>query len=324
MNALKQLLRRAIDLVKQGKGTLSLPMLLDVIMSAPQTREEAESEAWRTGSYCAECLREAEEKKTDANGPDFDHTKRYWLKEFPGLGDRTRASIVSMFTTMADGFLTSPMRQLFCDRLSFVPEETHAGKVVLADIPAEVFNENGIAAQLLLKICWQRATARRQPDKDNGPPVFLWGDEAQYFTSASDMSYQATARSKRACTVYLSQNLPTYHDRIGQDRTNSLLGNLGTKIFHAQGCHATNSWAADTISRSLTNRSSTNISPTGISFGTSEAVDYTVPPAEFQRLRRGGPENDGIVDAYVFQAGRVWKSTGESYLKTSFKQPERK
>ena len=61
-----------------------------------------------------------------------------------------------------------------------------------------------------------------------------------------------------------------------------------------------------------------------MSFGTSEAVDYVVPPAEFQRLRKGGPENNGIVDAYIFQAGRIWPSNGESYLKTSFIQPQRK
>ena len=62
----------------------------------------------------------------------------------------------------------------------------------------------------------------------------------------------------------------------------------------------------------------------GMSFGTSEAVDYVVPPAEFQRLRKGGAENGNMVDAYIFQAGRIWRSTGESFLKASFRQPERK
>ncbi len=324
-NALKQLLRRVIDLITMAKGTLSLPMLLDAVMSAPQSLEEAESETWKTGSFCAECLREAEAKRTDANGPDLDHTRRYWLREFPALGDRTRSSIVSMFTVIADGFLTSPIRQLFCERLNIVPEETHLGKIILIDLPVEVFNEVGICAQLLWKFCWQRATARREPDKDGGIPTFLWADEAQFFTSSGDLKFQATARSKRACTVYLTQNLPTYFDKAGQDRTNALLGNLQTRIFHSNGDHITNTYAADTIARGVTSRSSMNVqSGGGMSFGTSEAVDYVVPPAEFQRLRKGGPENDNLVDAYIFQAGRVWPSTGESFLKTSFKQPKRK
>ena len=324
MNALKQLLRRAIDAVAMAKGSLSLPMLLDLIMSAPQSLEEAHSDAWKSGSFCAECLREAEEKTTEANAADLEHTKRYWMREFPALGDRTRSSIVSMFTVIADGFLTGPIRELFCTRLNIVPDETHVGRIILIDLPVEIYAEVGVCAQMVWKHCWQRATARREPGKDGGIPTFLWIDESQFFCASGDLKFQATARSKRAATVILTQNIPTYFDKAGQDRTNALLGNLQTKIFHANGCHATNTFAADTIARGVINRSSTNISSQGMSFGTSEAVDYVVPPAEFQRLRKGGPENNGIVDAYIFQAGRIWPSTGESYLKASFKQPQRK
>jgi hypothetical protein len=188
-----------------------------------------------------------------------------------------------------------------------------------------VFNEVGVFAQLLWKLSWQRATARREPEKDGGIPTFLWADEAQFFASSNDLKFQATARSKRACTVYLTQNLPTYYERAGQDRTNALLGNLQTKIFHSNGDHVTNTYAADTVARGVTTRSSTNVSTGngGMSIGKSEAVDYVVPPAEFQRLRKGGPENHNLVDAYIFQAGRIWRSTAESYLKATFRQPQR-
>lgn len=325
MNALKQLLRRAIHLTTMATGTLTLPLLLDIIMSAPQSPEEAASETWKSGSFCAECIGEADAKRTEATAPDIDHTKRYWLREFPSLGDRTRASIVSMFTVIADGFLTSPMREMFCGDLNIVPEETHVGKIILINIPAEVYNEVGVYAQMVWKYCWQRATARREPANDGGTPVFLWVDESQCFASSNDMKFQATARSKRACTVYLTQNIPTYYERTGQDRTNALLGNLQTKIFHSNGDHVTNTYAADTIARGVTKRSSSNVSMGGgVSVGTSEAVDYVVPPAEFQRLRKGGPENDNIVEAYVFQAGRVWRTTGESFLKAAFRQPQQK
>jgi hypothetical protein len=324
-NAMRQLVCRAIDLVTMAKMILSLPILLDVIMSAPQSLEEAESEGWKKSSVCAACLNAAEANRTEENGPDFDHTKRYWLREFPTLADRTRSAVVSMFTVIADGFLIGPIRKLFCTGLTTVPEETHAGKIIFVNLPVEVYNEVGVCAQMVWKHCWQRATSRREPDKDGGIPTFLWADESQYFCSSSDMPFQATARSKRACTVYLTQNLPTYYYRTGQDKTHSLLGNLQTKIFHANGCHTTNTWAADTIARGVTSRASTNVSTGGgMSFGTSEAFDYVVPPAEFQRLRKGGVENDYIVDAYVFQAGRVWPRTGESFLKTSFKQPKQK
>jgi hypothetical protein len=323
-NAMKQLLRRTIDLLTMAKGTLSLPLLLDVIMSAPQSLDEANSEEWKKNSFCAKCLNAADAIKIPENEADLEHTRRYWLREFPALGDRTRSGIVSMFTVIADGFLTGPIRKLFCTRLNIVPEETHAGRIILIDLPVEVYNEVGVCAQMVWKHCWQRATARREPEKDGGRPVFLWADEAQFFCSKSDLQFQATARSKMTSTVLLTQNTPTYFERAGQDRTNALLGNLQTKIFHANGDHMTNTYAADTIARSVISRSNTSISPTGLSFGTSEAVDYTVPPAEFQRLRRGGEENDCTVDAYIFQAGRIWPSTGESFLKAAFKQPNLK
>jgi hypothetical protein len=321
MNALKQLLRMAIILVVISESEVSLPVLLDIIMSAPHSREEANDEEWKKHSFCWKCIERCGIKKAPENEADFEHTKRYWLREFPSLGDRTRSSIVSMFTVSADCFLTGDMRKFFCTHLNILPEETHTGRLLLFNCPVETFNETGMAAQMLFKHCWQRATACREPEKDGGIPVFLWADEAQYFVSNSDLHYQATARSKRACTVYLSQNLPTLYDRVGHDKANSLLGNLQNKIFHAQGDHVTNTYAADTIARTVTNRSSTNISASGTSFGTSETVDYTVPPAEFQRLRRGGEENNFFVDAYIFQAGRKWPSTGESYIKTTFRQP---
>lgn len=326
MQALKQLLRRAIDLVTTATGTLTLALIRDVIMSAPLSIEETASDTWKSESFCAKCIDEATAKKAEVNAADIDHTVLYWLREFPSLGDKQRASIISMFTVIADGFLTSPMRQLFCEDLNILPEETHQGKIILINLPAEVYNEVGIMAQMVWKYCWQRATARREPATDSGRPVFLWVDESQFFASKHDMVFQATARSKRACTVYLTQNLPTYFDRTGQDKTNALLGNLQTKIFHGNGDHVTNTYAADTVARGVIRRASSNFSTSngGVNIGQNEAVDYIVPPSVFQRLRKGGPENGCIVDAIIFQAGRVWRSTGESFLKACFKQPQRK
>ncbi len=322
-SAMRQLLCRSIDVVSMATGSISLPNILDAIMSAPQSRVEAESQEWKDRSFLAECLREAETKRTKENAADLDHTRRFWLQEFPSLGDRTRSSIVSMVTVTADPFLTGPMRELFCTDTNIVPEMTHMGEIIFIDIPVEVYKDVGVAAQLLWKHVWMEATARREPDKDGGRPTFLFADESQFFCSKGDLRFQATARSKRACTVYLSQNLPTLFDRVGQDRTNALLGNLQTKIFHSNGDPKTNEMAASTIARGVIRRSSMNVSTGGgASFGENEAVDFVVPPAEFQRLRRGGPENGNLVDAYIFQAGRIWPSTGESFMKVTFKQPQ--
>lgn len=78
-------------------------------------------------------------------------------------------------------------------------------------------------------------------------PVFLWADESQYFVTSEDMIFQQTARSRRAATVFLTQNISNYYAmldaRNAHTTTDSLLGNLQTKIFHAQGDPAINEWA---------------------------------------------------------------------------------
>ncbi|UKI34434.1 MAG: TraG/TraD/VirD4 family protein [Lentisphaeria bacterium] len=78
---------------------------------------------------------------------------------------------------------------------------------------------------------------------------FLWGDECQYFTLDYDQIFQTTARSSRTLTVYATQNLDNLYNGYGKEQANSLLGNLGTKIFCQNGDYNTNKWAADSIGR---------------------------------------------------------------------------
>ena len=64
-------------------------------------------------------------------------------------------------------------------------------------------------------------------------PVFLWEDEAHYFTIEQDALFQTTARSKGISVVRLTQNLPNFLDAYGRDgkhKVDTLLGNYATKI----------------------------------------------------------------------------------------------
>jgi hypothetical protein len=76
------------------------------------------------------------------------------------------------------------------------------------------------------------------------------------------MEFQSTARSARAATVYITQNLPSRYARIGgrnpQDQADAIIGNFQTKIFHANSDHRTNQWAAETIGRAMQRRFSRN------------------------------------------------------------------
>jgi hypothetical protein len=104
----------------------------------------------------------------------------------------------------------------------------------------------------------------------------LWADEAQNFCTSYDMQFQATARSSRACTVYITQNLPSYYASFGSGEkakyeTQAFLGNLQTKIFHANTDVETNQWAADIIGKKWQQRENSNLSVqhAGDGFGSS-------------------------------------------------------
>lgn len=331
---LRQLLRNAATLVAIATGRVALPDLYAVIVEAPQDLAAIRDEDWQSASRCWACLSAAYDKAESGDLPepvrrDFELTARYWLMEFPALADKTRSIIVSMFTSLADGLLRSPMRELFCTDTTVVPELAHEGAIIVVDLPVLEFAEVGQVAQVLWKHLFQRATERRDVSK-HPRPVFLWADEAQYFISKTDAVFQTTARASRCATVYLSQNLPNYIAALGGDQMwiNALLGNLSTKVFHANACSVTNEWASNLIARDAVMKASMSRSAAdgraeGNSSGLNlaESWEFQVPPIAFTRLAKGGPQNKFHVEAIVFQAGRQWcTSGGATHLQTRFVQ----
>jgi type IV secretory pathway TraG/TraD family ATPase VirD4 len=335
---LQQLLRNAFDLLLATRGRLSLPEIYQLIMSAPQSPEDVHDSGWQASSLCFQLIEQGEEReKPEAKRLDFELTARYWLTEYPALAAKTRSIIVSSFTSMADAFLRGTLRELFCTETNIVPELTHEGAIIVLDLPIKDYAEIGQFAQILFKLIWQRSTERRNTEQHPNP-VFLWADESQYFVTSHDQLFQTTARSARACTVYLTQNLSNYYAALGGESTraeaDSLLGNLQTKIFHANGDHVTNTWAADLFAKSWQFRgnfsSSRSFMPgqDGMSSqqgsGVSQALEWDVIPQEFTTLRKGGPQNDLNVDALIFQGGRIWGATGSNCLRTSFLQMQQR
>ncbi len=338
--ALKQLLRNAIELCKLATGRVSLPDLNAVVQSAAQTPTETRSQGWQEESRCFAYLDAADTRVTEQEArADFELTARYWLGEFPALAQRTRSIIVSSFTGMADGFLRAPLRELFCTTTSIVPELSQYGAVLVLDLPVKEFSELGQFAQVLFKLIWQRAAERRDV-VENPRPVFLWADEAQNFICREDLHFQATARGARVSTVYLTQNLPNYYAVLdpmrGKHEADALLGNLQTRIFHANGDRTTNEWAAESIAKTWQFRANASSSVSqaqgtgsggeqsrdtlGAQAGGSQQLQYQVLPHQFATLAKGGPDSECRVEAIVSQGGRIWHHTGTNYLSTWFQQ----
>lgn len=334
----KQLLSYAIDLLTIAKGRVLLPELYEIITTAPQSIEQANSEAWQNQSFCFRCVSEGDVKpKSPAEERDFRFAAKYWLGEFPQLADKTRSIIVTSFSSMARELMSRAMYELFCTDTNIVPELTHEGVLMVIDLPIKEYNDAGRFAQLIFKYIWQRATERRNVTS-NPRPIFLWADEAQFFTTEYDVSFQTTARSVRACTVYLTQNLPIYYKILGgadggRAAADALLGNLQTKIFHANSDHVTNQWAAETIGKTWQHKTGSGVSGaneplynplqgqrTQYSANTNQVFEYEVPPREFTALRKGGRENGLCVEGIIIQGGRIWNSTGKNSIKAEFRQ----
>lgn len=324
-DSLHHLNTNAVDLALLAGLRVSLPLLRSIILSAPLTLAEAASDAWQQGrGVCATLLREAGkaiEESGDAEAKaDLVEVENYWLREYPAIGDRTRSIITLCFSMVARPFLTRPLRRLFSAETNVTPEAAFDGKIIIVDLPVQVFRLAGRMANLAWKYCFQIAVMRRQPPSDPDGylrPVFLFADEAQNFTTDFDAEYQAVARAAGGCTVYLTQNRESYLRVLGNEAAvDSLLGNLQLKAFCQQSSPATNAWAARLLGERWQKILSTNVGQSGRSteeryassnVSVSQQKRHFVEPAEFTVLRRGGAPNDFQVEVVLYLGGHVFK-----------------
>ena len=331
--ALRQLHRNAIDLrlLSRPNETLSVRSLYDVIVSAPVNLEQVDSEAWQKSSECYRLLDEAvnNESLSPRQKSDLEITGRYFLREFPALPGDTRGSVISTFTTMADIFLRGQIGELFSTGLTVLPELAFEGAIIVIDIPIKTFGQVGIASQTLWKYMFQQACERRDVSK-NSRPVFLASDECHNIVNQHDLAFLTTARSSRCCSIYMTQTFSNLVAAMGGDQkgkalADGLAGVLANRIFCANTDPKTNAWAADVFAKSFQQRFNAGVNHNqqggqGTNAGASESLEYNVQPAEFVTLRKGGPENNYLVEAIVGQGGRVFNASRQTFIKTAFSQ----
>jgi hypothetical protein len=334
-NEYRKLLRNSIDMLRFAGKPITLENIHKMIMSAPLSADKFNDEAWREDSFNHQALMAANERDNSGElspeeSHDFAQTFDFWLKDFPFQHEKTRATVISMFTGVSDVFLRGILYRIFGTNTTITPEASLDGKIIVLDLPEKRFHELGVAAQVLFKFCWQRAIERRNVESDSRP-VFLWMDESQLFVNKHDVSFQTTSRSARVATVLLTQNLPNYYAAFGGETAaksfvDSLIGNLNTKIFHNNTCAVTNQYAAELFARDWQRVASggTTSADGKMSFnqGTSDHLEYTVLPREFTNLATGGPKNDFIVEGIVHHGGRIFNCSGGNALKCVFAQTQ--
>jgi len=331
--ALRQLLRNAIDTLKCAGQGVTIENMYKLIVTAPTSLMQLASDDYRDKSYCYKCLHQAglnaDEAISQNNASehhfDFEIAFMYFTSEFPNLAEKTRSIVVSMFTTTADSFMRGTLRQIFSTadgKQEIAPDLAHKGAIIIVDLPIKKHDEVGKIGQGVYKLMFQKAM-ERTPFEQSGRPVFLWADENQFFINSYDLEFQQTARSSGVATFYLTQNLPNYHTNLGDNgeiKASSLLGNLSTKIFHANADSKTNEWAAKLIGEDWEMQASSSVSNSdNQTSSVSEQRRFFVEPIRFTELARGGVNNNYAVQSIIHQIGRNW-SNGGKYINAIFKQ----
>lgn len=265
-------------------------------------------------------------KKHVPNARLFHQVNHFFTEQYEALSEKTRSIIDFSFAGFLLRFLRDPIYSTFCSGISNVsPDDSMKGKIIVIDFPVKKFHKIGRDVQILFKYIWQRAMEKRDIIQ-NPRPVFLWADEAQNFIHEYDADYQATARSKKIATVYLSQNLPNYYANMGgtngQYKVKSFLGTLSTKIFHANADIETNNYASDLIGEDFIVARSVSKSM-GETFSSSKSesheLEKLVRPENFVRLKTGSQVNTCIVEGYIHLQG-MQLAANNGYLKLNFNQ----
>jgi len=269
-DATRQLLRNTLPILYAATGTVNIPDIIQFVATAPSSPDQAQDEKWQDDSFMFAALVQARRHPArHVQDAEFEKCSFFWRNEYARLDNKTRSNIAITLSTALDRFNRGRLHQAFCTETSLVPEMTFHGAIIVMDMSALTWNEDGIIGQQLFKFMWQRAVLARNglEPRHRDRPVFCWADESQYFVNGFDSDYQSTCRSSKACTVYLTQSLPTYYAKIGGDnpkaRADMLLANFVTKIFHNNADFETNRWAADTIGKSIQLRGNYNQSRSG-------------------------------------------------------------
>lgn len=345
--ALDMLISNIIDLCLLAKTSISVRQLYEIAQGVPQkgrANGKAFSEVYtKAKQYVSDKVEEwrkslppeqraAIESGGNLEGEIYNHitdarrfmfVNQFFAETYLNLSEKTRSVIDFSFSGFLFSLLREPVYSLFCHNAStFTPEDSRQGKIILIDLPVKLYHKAGRDCQVLFKYIWQRAMEKGH---DNDRPVFLWADEAQNFLHEYDAEYQATARSSRIATVYISQNLPNYYASMGgtksEYRVKSFLGTLGTKIFHANGDIETNKYASDLIGEAFYNHTSQTFAHSqngGSSSTTSLKLEKLVRPEAFGQLRSGGGVNGKSVDGILHFQSKILKEG--NHMKVEFKQ----
>jgi type IV secretory pathway TraG/TraD family ATPase VirD4 len=327
IDSMKKMLGHFIDLLAYSGETISFAGVNKILQSVPQSVEEVKSKEWQEKSFANQLVDRAVANK-NLSAPqqtDLGLAIEYVLFSLPKMEERLRSGVTATLDSITYPFLRGRLATLCDGKTNISPEYLYRGNrpaIILLDVPIKQFHQTGQFIQILWKRLAQQALEKRDT-KAFPRPVCFFCDEAQNFCTKYDSLFQATARSSRVCSVLMTQNLDSLHAQLGNSHTEGLLGNFNLKLLFSNDHVPTNEWAAKKIGESWVLGSNASVSLTGegnASGGVSESRRYTVEPSEFVQLRKGGEENNFLVDGIAFRSGRPFEASGANYIRVRFPQ----
>lgn len=342
----EQLLRNLINCFRMAGEVPTLDRLCEFVSNAPTSPKSIVQGKWSHIPVFGELLCAAREKISSADDMRvFKMLEEYWVCAYPRLAPETRSCITLAFSAMLDALRARHIYDLLSTNTTITPECAFGGRIIILDLPINEYQGAGLLVQAAWKYLFQRAVLRR-PDKSQGAgcrPVFLWEDECQNFLIDFDAEFQSRARDCRVARVMMTQNVNCLYAKFGggdaaRVKVDSILGNLSTKFFHANGDASTNKYASDLIGTehvTVCGESSTEPSYPGfnpfmdglyrmfkkpVRTQTKGTVrEPIIHPHDFVGLQTGGPRNNFEVGAIATRVGRPF-ADGKHYAHIRFQQ----
>lgn len=299
INTARQMILYTITALYGATGTVTAGAMVRFISTMPTQRPTTQTELSQLEeNFAYKILNNFKNHRVrDVELDLVEAVLQYWGLQYFALPDKTRGSIIINVTSSLNRFSTGLLRKCFCDQTNVVPEMTFSGAIIILALPTLTFDQEGIIAQQLFKLLWQKAVESRNglPPAHRERPVFLYADEAQYFVNSYDDQFLSTCRGSKASVVYLTQSLPTYYAMLGKeysDAVDGFVGKFNTKIFHLNADPRTNDYASSLIGRGIQQRRSGNetkgsSTQHGRNYGGSESDTYTFGDSDNHSSQRG-------------------------------------
>ena len=283
----REMILNTITVLYSAIGTVRIESIVEFILAmptAPPSTEEAKTKL--VSNYALDRLNRCKKNPVQRlPNHTLKRVRNYWFKQFIAMPEKMRGSIVTSVCAELNRFSDGILREQFCTTTDIVPEMAFNGAIIIMGFPVLTYNEEGIIAQQLFKLMFQRAVESRNglPKQFQDRPLFLFADESHYFISENDDLFLSTCRSSKCAVVYLTQSLPTYFAQLGQAQENRVLGlfgKFGNHVFHTSVCSKSNKIASEMIGRGIhlrrnSGESKGSSTSRGRSSGTSSNSSYS-------------------------------------------------